>query len=273
MAKVITICNHKGGVAKTTTTLNLGVGLAREDRSVLLIDADSQGNLTSALGWRNGDDTLDKTIANFIPAIIKGIDYSVQDTILHHEEGVDLLPANCELADWEVGLGGVMNRERIISNIVSKVKDSYDYILIDSPPSLGIMSINTISAADSVVIPTTPGDFSVNGLTKMLRTINNIKKYINHSIYVEGVLITRADFRTTLPRETKEVLNDIFGNYVNIFDVIIPEAISANKAVRTGKSIFEFNGNSSVAKTYGELSKQIISREERTIGEIEREVI
>lgn len=270
MAKVIAICNHKGGVAKTTTTMNLGIGLAREEKSVLLIDADSQGNLTSALGWRNGDDRLDTTIASFISESIKGNDYDVTKGILNHEEGVDLLPANCELAEWEVMLVTAMNRERVLRNIISQVKERYDYILIDSPPSLGMMTINALAAADSVIIPVEADGFSLNGTKQLMRTINKTRQHINNELKVEGILVTRADFRTTFPGETKATLDEAFKKYINVFDVMIPEAVSTKRAVNQGKSIFEYDNKNPVAKAYGELTKALIKNKERNFDGIVR---
>ena len=165
MAKTIAICNQKGGVGKTTTTLNLGVGLARQGKRVLLCDADPQSDLTAALGW-NGD-TLEKSLGRLMYLATQEYKPIVQDTIIHHPEGVDLIPSNLDLSSMESQLVNAMSREKILSNLLKTVKKDYDYILIDCMPSLGMITINALTAADSVIIPVQAQFLPAKGMTQL----------------------------------------------------------------------------------------------------------
>ena len=183
MATVIAVANQKGGCSKTTVTANLGIGLAQAGKKVALIDADPQGSLTVSLGYQNPDN-IHPTLATIMMGIINEEDFPVDYGMLHHEEGVDLIPANMELSGLEVSLSNVMSREMILKEYVDSIRDSYDYILIDSMPSLGVMTINALVAADEVLIPVLAAYLPVVGLQMLIKTISVVKKRLNKKLNI-----------------------------------------------------------------------------------------
>lgn len=174
--KTIAIVNQKGGAGKTTSTVNLGVGLAQAGSRVLLVDDDPQHSLTISLGIRNADDDLDTTLATAMQAEIRDESVPWEEGIIHSGEGVDLLPANIELSGVEMSLFNAMSREQVLKSVLSRVKENYDYILIDCMPSLGLMSVNALVAADSVIIPSAPDFLSTKGLNLLIRTISRVRQ-------------------------------------------------------------------------------------------------
>lgn len=206
--KTISVCNQKGGVGKTTTTVNLGVGLAMQGKKVLLIDADPQGDLTTCLGWQDTDG-LGITLATKLTDVINETMTDPMVGILHHEEGVDLVPANLELSAMEFNLVNAMSRETTLKNYLSQVKNRYDYVIIDCMPSLGMVTLNALSAADSVIIPVQAQYLPAKGMTQLVQTISKVKKYINPDIKIDGMLLTLVDSRTNLAKSTVEALRAI----------------------------------------------------------------
>lgn len=219
MTKVIALANQKGGVGKTTTTVNLGIGLARHGKKVLLIDADAQGNLTDSLGW-NEPDKLPVSLATVMSKVITEESIEPNEGILHHAEGVDLMPANIELSAMEVSLVNTMSRESVLRNYLNEVKDKYDYVLIDCMPSLGMITVNALAAADSVIIPVQAHYLPAKGMSQLLQTIGRVKKNINPNLKIDGALITMVDSRTNFAKEISSLLRDNYGDKLRVFKTV-----------------------------------------------------
>ena len=254
---VIVIANQKGGVGKTTTTENVGIGLAKEGKKVLLIDFDPQADLSASLGIRNSDN-MDHTICEALSGIIQDIPINYDDLIIHHDENVDIIPSNIELADFELKLVSVMSRERILDMTLEPLRKKYDVILIDCPPSLGMLTINALSSADKVLIPVQAQYLPAKGMTKLLGTINKVQHQINPRITVLGVAITLANMQTNLGKSTVDTLRENFGQHINVFDTVIPIGVKAAEATVVGKSVYEHAKDSNVAKAYENLTKEIV---------------
>ena len=260
MCKVIAISNQKGGVGKTTTTLNLGVGLARKGKRVLLIDADAQGNLTSSLGFKDID-SIKITLAQIMNNIINDLEFENELGIIHHEENIDILPANIELAALEVILVNAMRRELVMRDYISRVKSKYDYILIDCMPSLGMITINALSCADSILIPIQASYLSVLGLQQLFRTIGKVKRGINPKLAIEGILVTMFDARTNFSKEISEKLENAYGSQVKIFKSFIPASVRVVESSAEGESIFRYNLDGKVSMAYEELTEEVLGNE------------
>ena len=261
MCKVISVVNQKGGVGKTTTTVNVGIGLAREGKKVLLIDADPQGSLTASLGYEEPDD-LRITLATIMMDVINEEEINLEDGILHHQENVDLLPANIELSALEVTMGNVMSRELIMKEYIEAVRTKYDYILIDCMPSLGLMTINALVAADSVLIPVQAAYLPVKGLQQLIHTIAMVKKRLNRQLVFEGILLTMVDFRTNYAKDVAGKVRETYGEKIEIFDTVIPMSVKAAETSAEGVSIFSHCLNGKVAKAYETIAKEVSRNEE-----------
>lgn len=234
--KVIALTNQKGGVGKTTTAVNLGVGLVQQGKKVLLIDADAQANLTMALGYNRPDD-IPITLSTVMQNIVDDKSFDASQGIIHHGEGVDLLPSNIELSGFEVRLINAMSRERVLKTYVNEVKKNYDYVLIDCMPSLGMITINALAAADSVIIPTQPHYLSAKGLELLLRSVSMVKRQINPKLRIDGILMTMVMPRTNISKEITATVKNAYGQKIKVFDTEIPHSIRAVEATAEGKSI------------------------------------
>ena len=261
--KVIAVTNQKGGVGKTTTAVNLGAALAKQSKNILLIDADPQGSLTVSLGVRNPD-SLDVSLATVMQDVIEDRPFLKGDGIIHHAEGMDLMPSNIELSGLETALFNVMSRESILKNYVNKVKGDYDYVLIDCMPSLGMMTINALTAADSVIIPTQPNFLSAKGMDLLFRSIARVRRAINPELKIDGVLMTMVDGRTNNARDVTASLRATVGQKIRIFDTEIPHSVRAAECSQLGRSIFAHDPKGRVAEAYEKLAEEVMALEERS---------
>ena len=258
--KVIALCNQKGGVTKTTTTANLGIGLAMEGKKVLLVDMDPQADLTTALGWPDSD-SLPVTLADILEKTVHDEAFDHADAILRHTEGVDLIPSNIELSGMEMNLVNAMSREYTLRSFLKQIKQGYDYILIDCPPSLSMLTINALAAADSVIVPVQAQYLPAKGMTQLMKTINKVRKQINPALKVDGILLTLTDMRTNLARATAEALHQQYGGLLKIFKTQIPVAVKAAEISATGQSIFAYDKGGKVAQAYAGLTKEVLAGE------------
>lgn len=261
MCRVIAIANQKGGVGKTTTCVNLGIGLARKGKKVLLVEADAQGSMAVSLGIRKPDE-LDVTLVNIMEKIINDEDLEPGEGIIYHEEGIDFIPANIELAGLETALVNVMSREMILRQYLCSVKEQYDYILIDCMPSLGMITINALVAADSVLIPVEAAYLPVKGLQQLIKTIGRVHRKLNPQLSIMGILFTKVDRRTNFARDIAGQIREVYGNQIHIFANCIPLSVRAAETTAEGKSIFLHDPKGIVAEGYRYLTGEVLDDEE-----------
>ena len=259
---VIAVVNQKGGTAKTTTVENLGIGLAREGKKVLLVDTDPQGSLTISLGYPRPDE-LEITLFDLLNKTINEDSVSAGEGILHQAEGIDLIPANISLAGLEVALVNTMNRERILKHFLEPVKNNYDYVLLDCMPSLGMLTVNALAAADAALVPVQANYLSAKGLEQLLQTINKVKRQINPKLRIEGILLTMVDGRTNYGREISSLIRDTYGGHIKIFNSEIPRSVRAAEISAEGKSIFLHDPKGKVAEAYQNLTKEVMTNAEK----------
>lgn len=260
--KVISVLNQKGGTGKTTTCENLGIGLVKEGKKVLLVDFDPQGSLTIALGYPNPD-ALVTTIADIMGDVIADDQLESSQGIIQHKEGIDLMPANIELSGLEVSLVNAMSRETILKQYLDTVKGNYDYVLIDCMPSLGMLSINALAASDSILIPVQPQYLSAKGLEQLLHTVSKVKRQINPHIKFEGILLTMVDKRLNYAKEISSLIREIYGKNIKVFETEIPHSVRAAETSAEGKSIFLHDPKGKVAEAYRKLTKEVLQSDEK----------
>ncbi|WP_276981174.1 ParA family protein [Johnsonella ignava] len=259
---IIAVVNQKGGTAKTTTVENLGIGLAREGKKVLLVDTDPQGSLTISLGYPRPDE-LEVTLFDLLNKTINEDIVTAGEGILHQAEGIDLVPANISLAGLEVALVNTMNRERILKQFLEPVKAKYDYVLLDCMPSLGMLTVNALAAADAALVPVQANYLSAKGLEQLLQTINKVKRQINPKLRIEGILLTMVDGRTNYGREISSLIRDTYGGHIKIFNSEIPRSARAAEISAEGKSIFLHDPKGKVAEAYQNLTKEVMTNAEK----------
>ena len=253
MARIISVANQKGGVGKTTTTVNLGSSLAYMGQKVLLVDMDAQGNATSGLGVRKPDVEQDiyDVLVNEVPIV---------DAILpSSRENLDIVPATLQLAGAEIELTSMMARESRLKGALSELENHYDFILIDCPPSLGHLTINAFTASDSILIPVQCEYYALEGLSQLLNTVRLVQKHFNPTLEIEGVLLTMYDARTNLGAEVVEEVRRYFQEIV--YETIIPRNIRLSEAPSHGLSIVDYDIRSKGAEVYQELAKEVLASE------------
>lgn len=253
MGKILSIANQKGGVGKTTTTVNLSAGLALQEKNVLIIDADPQGNATSAVG-------IDKDCKlSTYDVLVNEVDIKqvIQPTQIEH---LDICPANINLAGAEVQLVSMVSREQRLKEQLDKIKEFYDYILIDCPPSLGLITLNAFTASTSVLIPVQCEYFALEGLGQLMNTVNLVKKHLNKELFIEGAVLTMYDLRTNLANQVVKEVKKYFDN--KVYKTVIPRNVKLSEAPSYGMPIVIYDPKSKGAKAYEKLSKEFIKRNE-----------
>jgi chromosome partitioning protein len=261
-ATVIACVNQKGGTGKTTTCENLGAGLVMEGKKVLLVDFDPQASLSISLGYPKPEE-LPVTITDMMKRVVEEEGIPPGEGILHHEEGMDLMPSSIELSGMEVSLVNTISRETVLKEYLESVKRDYDFILLDCSPSLGMLTINAMAAADTLLIPVQASYLPAKGLEQLLQTVNKVRRQINPKLKIEGILLTMVDTRTNDAREISELIRNAYGGKIKVYDTEIPRSVRASEISKEGKSIFKHDPGGKVAEAYRELTREVVKNGEK----------
>ena len=251
-------------MGKSTTCENLGIGLAMEGKKVLLVDTDPQGSLTISMGWQKPDE-LPTTLSTLMQKAMNDQTIPPGEGILHHAEGVDLIPANIELAGLEVSLVNCMNREKMLKQVLEGAKREYDYILLDCMPSLGMLTINALAAADAALIPVQAQYLSAKGLEQLLQTVQKVRRQINPKLKIEGILLTMTDSRTNYGKQISNLIRQAYGKHLKVFEQTIPRSVRAAETSAAGKSIFQHDPKGKVAEAYQSLAREVLADAEKRL--------
>ena len=257
MSRIIAIANQKGGVGKTTSAVNLGAGLVDKGKKVLMVDLDPQASLTLCMGYREPD-KLEHTVTDVITKVVNDGDILPDFGIIHVKEKLDLLPANIDLSAAEVSLVNAMSRELVLRTYLEKIRLLYDYILIDCMPSLGILTVNALACADSVLVPVQAAYLPVKGLQQLIKTIYTVKRRLNNRLEIEGILFTMVDRRTTYAKDIVSEVNDVYGKMIPIFKIEIPMSVKASETSQMAKTIYDYDPKGKAASAYHELTEEVL---------------
>ena len=261
-ATVIACVNQKGGTGKTTTCENLGAGLVMNGKKVLLVDFDPQASLSISLGYPKPEE-LPVTIADMMKKVVNEKEIRPGEGILHHEEGMDLMPSSIELSGMEVSLVNTISRETVLKEYLESVKRDYDFVLLDCSPSLGMLTINAMAAADTLLIPVQASYLPAKGLEQLLQTVNKVRRQINPKLKIEGILLTMVDARTNDAKEISELIRNAYGGKIKVYDTEIPRSVRASEISKEGTSIFKHDPGGKVADAYRELTREVVKNAEK----------
>lgn len=255
--KIIAVANQKGGTGKTTTARNMGAALAKEGERVLLVDFDPQANLTMSVGIERPDE-LAMPMHHIFALVMDGAELPEKSEYIQRSDSLDIIPCNINLSITEINLRDEMGGDRTLADLLEPLRPDYDYIIIDTNPYLGLLTINALAACDSVVIPVSPQLWSATGLTDLLQTIFKVKRKINPRIVVDGILLTMCDERTRLYRDAKALLDDFCGDKIRIYDAHIPSTVRVGEANYSSISVIDFAANSKAALAYTAFAREVV---------------
>jgi chromosome partitioning protein len=261
-AQIIALANQKGGVTKTTSCVNLAAGLAQAGKKVLVVDCDPQASLSISLGHPQPD-TLPVTLSDMMGKVMNDQPITPGEGILHHPEGMDLMPSDIQLSFTEVSLVNAMSRETTLRRYLDTVKKQYTHILLDCQPSLGMLTINALAAANRVIIPVQTEYLPAKGLEQLLQTITKVRRQINPKLQIDGILLAMVDSRTNFAKEMAALLRENYGGKIKVFSSEIPHSVRAKESSAEGRSIFAHDPGGKVAAAYASLTREVLALEKQ----------